>query len=82
MILKRRDGIWRNLWFEAWIWIALENVDISLNGYIQCLQMAHLRYKLENCYYNATIITNVYYYYYYYYVVYKISNIVIAYYVV
>lgn len=60
----------------------MENVDISLNGYIQCLQMDHLRYKLENCYYNATIITNVYYYYYYYYVVYKISNIVIAYYVV
>lgn len=33
--------------------------------------MDHLRNKLENCYYNATIIMIVYYYYYY--VVYKIS---------
>lgn len=69
MILNRGNGVWRNLWFEAWIWICWYFAEwLHSNG---CLQMDHLRNKLENCYYNATIIMIVYYYYYYY--VYKIS---------
>lgn len=71
-------GVWRNLWFEAWTGIVLENVDISPNGYIlRVCKWIILRYKLENCYYNETVIIIVYYYY-----CYKISSIVIAYYVV
>lgn len=59
--------------------MALENVDISPNGYIpRVCKWIILRYKLENCYYNETVIMIVYYYYYYY----EISSIVIAYYVV